>query len=258
MARIRSLKPDMWQDEQLGTVTIEAQALFVGLITQADDEGRLKGGAARMRALIWPYKTALDTARVEEWLDELQSSDLLVRYENADRQYLALSGWSKHQRIDKPTPSEIPAPDDADSRVLGNPREGSQTLALDRKGKDRKGIGSSLRSDPVEPSGSTPNGTGEAAVIRELFAYWQQRCGHPQAKLTADRRGKVKARLREGYTAEQIRAAIDGAAEAPFVGDNGKRYDDLELICRKGSKVEDFIERGKKGTAEKADGRWSR
>jgi hypothetical protein len=82
----------------------------------------------------------------------------------------------------------------------------------------------------------------ETATVSALFAYWQQQCGHIHAKLTADRRGKIRARLREGYKPEQVRTAIDGAARAAFV-DNGKRFDDIELICRSGSKLEDFIAR---------------
>lgn len=80
-------------------------------------------------------------------------------------------------------------------------------------------------------------------VARQLFEYWQEKCRYPRAKFGPERRAKVLARLREGYTPEQIRQAIDGAARAAFVNDQGKRFDDLELICRNGSKLEDFMDR---------------
>lgn len=83
----------------------------------------------------------------------------------------------------------------------------------------------------------------EAPVVRRCFAYWQQQCHHPKARLTGDRRRKVEARLREGYTEADVRAAIDGAAQAPFISDGGQRFDDLELICRTGSKLEGFAQR---------------
>jgi hypothetical protein len=67
--------------------------------------------------------------------------------------------------------------------------------------------------------------------------------GHTQAVFTPERRTKIRARLAEGYTPLDIRTAIDGAAKAPFVNDAGKRFDDLTLICRNGSKLEDFIDR---------------
>lgn len=238
MARIRSLKPEMWQSETFGTVSIEAQAMFIGLITQADDHGRLQGSAARMRALIWPYKTDLDTAWVDGLLDELQSAELVLRYEHDEKQYLALPGWADHQKVDRPSESRFPAPHGPDSRAFTNPRESSRALAPDQGSRIKdQGSGSKRASPSVEP--------GLDAVARELFAYWQEQCGHPNAKPTKDRLRKVVARLREGYTAEQIRCGIDGAARAAYVGDNGKVYDDLELICRNGSKLESFIDRGK-------------
>jgi hypothetical protein len=77
-----------------------------------------------------------------------------------------------------------------------------------------------------------------------LFDYWREHCEHPQARPTAERTSKIKARLKDGYTPQQIRTAIDGAARAAFVSpDNGKRFDDVELICRTGAKLEDFISR---------------
>lgn len=87
------------------------------------------------------------------------------------------------------------------------------------------------------------------ACVPRLFAYWQVRCLHPQAKLTPERGRAIVARLKDGYTEAEVRKAIDGAAVAAFVSeDNGQRYDDLTLICRNGSKLESFMERGIKAT----------
>lgn len=243
MPRIRSLKPDLWQSESLGSTSIEAMCLFVGLITQADDEGRLRGSVGRLRATLWPYKPTLDTARVERWLDELTARDLVQRYEVNGKPFICLPGWTEHQRIDRPSRSDIPAPpthrmgvdeqhgepDDA-APDSTSPREPSLTIA-------------SIPAGSGSGSGSTPSASELAMVARRLFAYWQDKCGHPTAKFTPERRRKVEARLKEGYMEHQVRQAIDGAARAAFVNDAGKRFDDIELICRNGSKLEDFIGR---------------
>lgn len=81
--------------------------------------------------------------------------------------------------------------------------------------------------------------------VKDLFAYWQTRCEHPDAKFSSDRRTKIAARLKDGYTDEQIRLAINGAALAPTIGDNGVVHDDIELICRSGAKLDSFIARAK-------------
>lgn len=95
------------------------------------------------------------------------------------------------------------------------------------------------------------------SAVRDCFAYWQDRCNHSQAKLTTDRRRKIEARLREGYTVEQIRAGIDGAARAAFVGENGVRHDDIELICRNATKLDSFIARAT-ATPQTSSGQSSR
>lgn len=90
------------------------------------------------------------------------------------------------------------------------------------------------------------------SAVAGCFAYWQERCNHSQAQFTADRRGKLETRLRErqrhhggdlSAAVRDVRQAIEGAAVAPYVAPNGKRFDDIELICRTGSKLEDFMGR---------------
>lgn len=56
--------------------------------------------------------------------------------------------------------------------------------------------------------------------------------------------GVIVARLRDGYTVEQLKAAVDGCTRSPFhqgENDRGQVYDDLELICR-ADKVDRFIQ----------------
>lgn len=82
-----------------------------------------------------------------------------------------------------------------------------------------------------------------ATAFDQVFRYWQGRMGHPQAK-PGPRRSKVLARLREGYSVDQLRMAIQGCAASPHhMGENATktRYDDLTLICRDGAKVEFFM-----------------
>ena len=79
----------------------------------------------------------------------------------------------------------------------------------------------------------------------QVFDYWvTAMCKGALAKPTKGRVTKIKARLNEGYSVEQIKQAIDGCSRSPFhMGENkdNKRYDDIELICRNGEKLESFI-----------------
>jgi hypothetical protein len=121
--------------------------------------------------------------------------------------------------------------------------------ATSRTHEGARGVFSSSTSSSISTSKELPSvaSDGDAdsrsAIARRVFAHWQTVCQHPTAKFTGDRRSKVEARLREGFSEADLIAAVDGAARAPFVNDQGKTFDDLELICRTGSKVEGFMKR---------------
>lgn len=87
------------------------------------------------------------------------------------------------------------------------------------------------------------NGGAALRLAEEVFDYWRAKL-HPRAKLTVKRRKYICARLRDGYTVEQLKRAVDGCAASSFhQGDNeeGRLYDDITTIFRAGHKVEQHI-----------------
>lgn len=111
MPRIRTVKPDWAQDEILGRVSLGAQLLFLGLITQADDEGRHRGDPALLRAVLWPYKPELADEQVDRWLAELAEGQLIIRYQSAGRPLVQVRSFAAHQVIRKRQASRLPAPE---------------------------------------------------------------------------------------------------------------------------------------------------
>lgn len=86
-----------------------ARLLFIGLITQADDDGRLKADPRLVRAAIFPYDDDITADQIDEWLADLMRAGLVTVYTVDDFQYAHLRGWA-NQKIDKPSPSDLPAP----------------------------------------------------------------------------------------------------------------------------------------------------
>ena len=77
-----------------------------------------------------------------------------------------------------------------------------------------------------------------------VFAYWQEVMHHPRAKLDRKRRQKIRDRLADGYSTDDLMQAIDGCKRSPHhMGDNDRAtvYDDIELICRDAPHVDKFI-----------------
>lgn len=90
-------------------------------------------------------------------------------------------------------------------------------------------------------------------VELEIFQYWVARFNKPRARFTPERRRAIRARLAEGFTPGDIRRAIDGCKSSAYhngENDSTTQYNDLTLICRNGSKLENFRDRAKDhGTA---------
>lgn len=137
MARIRTIKPEFPQSESMGRVSRESRLCFILLFTLADDAGRLRGNSRMLASLLYPYD---DDAKkhIDTWLTELQKEECIVRYEIDGDSYIELCQWHKHQKIDRPSASKIPPPNEQ-SRILANSRESScEDLRIKEGIKERK------------------------------------------------------------------------------------------------------------------------
>ncbi|WVH05535.1 hypothetical protein KKJFFJLC_00042 [Vibrio phage vB_VpaS_PGB] len=88
--------------------------------------------------------------------------------------------------------------------------------------------------------------SAKANLSLEIFKYWCEamRKNPNSTKLTPKRDKAIKARLKDGYTVDQIKQAIDGCRNDPFSmgkNDRQKPFNDIELICRTGEKLESFM-----------------
>jgi hypothetical protein len=108
MARIRTIKPEFPQSETMGRLSRDARLLFIQLWTIADDEGRARASSRMLASLLYPYD---DDARklIGGWLDELEREQCIRRYEAEGSTYLEIVNWLKHQKIDHPSKSRLPA-----------------------------------------------------------------------------------------------------------------------------------------------------
>jgi len=91
--------------------------------------------------------------------------------------------------------------------------------------------------------------SANADQIAEVFDYWIDVMGKNKktSKLTDKRSKAIKSRLTEGYELETIKLAIDECkADDWSMGENdrNKAFNDIELICRTGEKLEHFADGG--------------
>lgn len=107
-------------------------------------------------------------------------------------------------------------------------------------------VGRPADSDMAPVVRRTPSGqtmTGLTIAARKLFNEWVEATGRKQSRPTADRITRVIARLREGYTEDEIRRAIRNVAASEWhrgQNDRGKEYVDLSMICGSGERLERY------------------
>lgn len=101
----------------------------------------------------------------------------------------------------------------------------------------------------IEEERNVPNGTSSETSdlchqAKMIFEFWQTTLGHPRAKFSRDKKRKIVARLREGFSTDELKLAVNGCkASAYHQGDNKTStiYDSIDLIFRNAEKVEQFI-----------------
>lgn len=230
MPRIRTIKPEFPQSETIGRVSREARLLFIQLWTVADDSGRARGNSRVLASLLYPYD---DDAKdlIESWLAELESVDAIRRYAVGSETYLEIENWSKHQKIDKPSPSKFPSFDEG-SRVFAKPREDSSADLGSRIGRERKG--EEGKGEDRDRSLSTAPSAPDRAVVERVFEHWRATHNHPQARLDERRRKIIRAAL-ASYSESALCESIAGYRNSPHhmgQNDRGTVYDSIELLLR--------------------------
>lgn len=116
MARKRMIDPNFWSDEKLGECSIQERLLFMGLISNADDEGYGRANPKLLKSLIFPYDD-LRASDLEKWLSHLGRLNIVVLFKYDGQTYYNLPNFLKHQTINKPTKSTFPHVEDERCRT---------------------------------------------------------------------------------------------------------------------------------------------
>jgi hypothetical protein len=112
------LEPNIWQDPDFGTLSPFAQLIFIGMITLADDEGRLRANPCLIKASLFPYSSSMTLNEVFDAVEEIEKKCRnLCFYEDATDVLCQFLKWHTHQtlRSDRIQPSLLaPPPKDID------------------------------------------------------------------------------------------------------------------------------------------------
>ncbi|UAN58992.1 replication protein [Serratia sp. JSRIV004] len=98
---------------------------------------------------------------------------------------------------------------------------------------EQEGNNKNINNKHTSPSGDVS--------VRTVFDFWREAMNHPGAKLDAKRRGRIQARLKDGFSTDDLCKAIEGAkCDSWLMGGNPSKkvYDGIETVLRDAAQVE--------------------
>jgi hypothetical protein len=114
VARIRSVKPEFWDDRKLAKrASRDARLLYIALWNLADEWGRLNGDPQWIKGQAFSYDDDLGAAEIAKLLEELENPAIgaVVAYEADGDPYLFLPKLARHQRLEpEKVRSRLPEP----------------------------------------------------------------------------------------------------------------------------------------------------
>lgn len=112
----RMIDPSFWKSESLATISREDRFFFIGLISNADDQGRLRAHPAILRAEIYPFED-IDFAEIDRQIEVLCAIDCIHCYEADGKKLIQIVNWWKYQTPQWAYPSKLPPPDGWQDRL---------------------------------------------------------------------------------------------------------------------------------------------
>ena len=136
------IDPNIWNSEDFAQLSPFAKLVFIGLFSQADDEGRGRAKPAYLKSILFPYDEEITAADVEKALREIEGHMSATFYTHGEKEYYVLRSWKRFQTINKPTASAIPLPEGYGSDPAALPPNKNRK---EEKEREEKGDASPFR-----------------------------------------------------------------------------------------------------------------
>jgi hypothetical protein len=142
VARIRTIKPEFFQSEELAGLSPHARLLAIALLQLVDSEGRMRWISMQVHAHAFPFEPDLD---IEALTQEIEAIGYIVRYEVCGKPYAYVPGFTVHQRLSGKEAAlkslHPPPPSDAGGKDQGKSTRFPGKHPDAQEGEEEQGIG---------------------------------------------------------------------------------------------------------------------
>ena len=233
--RIRNLKPEFWTSEDIASLTWESRLIFIGMLSYVDDNGVGRDVEKLITSSLFPLEDDQHATRMQIAcsLQELHAAGLIHRYSSDGRDFLQVSGWTKHQYIPRPNKERYPPVTCANAAI----REPNMQDATN----DMQSTANALRVSGVQGVrvSEVKHSSSPAAPSKEFDQFWAvyPKKVSKQAALKAWNRVTKKTPAAEIIEGAEMYAAETRDQEARFIKGpdgwlNAGRWEDDPLPAR--------------------------
>ena len=109
MPRIRTIKPEFWDDLKLAKMSRDARLLYIGMWNFADDLGVIIGDPIWIKSRIFPF----DQIQVQQfagWLTDLVKHGFISLFSYNQEEFYYLPNLTRHQVINRPNTKNANVP----------------------------------------------------------------------------------------------------------------------------------------------------
>lgn len=153
--RIRTVKPEFWSHPVIGRLPGETQAIAIGLLNMADDEGFLLADPVAIKSALRPFDDS--STIVRRCVDELSRAGwIVVRTHHSHGPIGCIPNFAAHQRIDRPKTSKLKKYYD---------------VAIDDESTTNRRCVDDKTAEEGNREQGTGNGTGNGKEPREQVAH---------------------------------------------------------------------------------------
>lgn len=128
----RMIHSSIWESDQFVSLNARQRLTYIGLISIADDEGRLRGNPALLKSKIYPMDDGITSGTIESDLQAVEGAGLIIRYSVNGAVFIQHPNWEEYQNIrnDLFKPSKWPAADERNETVTKPLRTGNGNVTL--------------------------------------------------------------------------------------------------------------------------------
>lgn len=222
------IDPAFWRSESIAQLNETQRLLFIGIISNADDQGRMSAHPALVRSDVYPYDDK-SLEEIESNLQAIVNVGSIMLYEVDDKRYLQIPNWWEYQKPQWAYPSKLPSPDGWQDRLRY--REDNKVIAKNWETPKGKSIGKSLpNDDSKDDSISNSISNSDSKIIMSASADYQavRKCWielFPDKPRPRENNktlaGKVKTRMKCADFRESWKIALERASQSSFLHREG-------------------------------------